>query len=356
MNSGNVLKDFAKLEELRASQSNCAFCELLFLAVERYGSGDVNDATTCSLCWEIDRRQQEDPRNLNFAKSSRRIRLSWSEASDNVQDVYIVLAPPQRLAQPPAEADPITEPASRMSAPVQKLDTETDVQSLIETWLGTCLDNHPSSCSSTHNNEEQFRSLMEETYFGVIDVTDMQLKTLPMRYGKPDSYVALSYVWGQDTQGNSDYVSTRTTVMQYIKRGGLQQVWEKLPDTIQDSILLVQRLGYRFLWIDAFCIVQDSGNSWALNSEAMHLIYGNALFTTCAADGNSCSAGLRAASRTYHAAITQGCRRCRQGMSSGRQWQLCVQDEPLAQRGPDAPHVVLVRLERWKDRVSPGQH
>ncbi|KAK8052960.1 hypothetical protein PG996_012261 [Apiospora saccharicola] len=296
MNSGNVLKDFAKLEELRASQSTCAFCEMLCLAVQRYGSGDVNDSTTCSLCWEIDRRQQEDPSNMNFAKSSRRIRLSWSEASDNVQDVYIVLVPPQRSAQPPAESKP--EPAKRMGASAQKLDAVTEVQSLIETWLGTCLDKHPTSCNATHNNEEQFRSLMEETYFGVIDVIDMQLKTLPMKYGEPESYVALSYVWGQDTQGNSDYVSTRTTVMQYIQRDGLQQVWERLPHTIQDSILLVQRLGYRFLWIDAFCIVQDSGNSWKLNSEAMHLIYGNALFTICAADGSSCSAGLRAAWRT----------------------------------------------------------
>lgn len=120
---------------------------------------------------------------MNFAKSSRRIRLSWSESSDNVQDVYIVLAPPQRSAQPPADVRP--ETINRKNAPAQKLDTETEVQSLIETWLETCLHKHPSSCNATHNNEEQFMSLIVETYFGVIDVDDMQLKTLPMKHGSP---------------------------------------------------------------------------------------------------------------------------------------------------------------------------
>lgn len=69
---------------------------------------------------------------------------------------------------------------------------------------------------------------------------------------------------------------------------------DQLPQTIQDAILLVTRLGYRYLWVDSLCIVQDSKSSWQLNASAMHLIYGNAEFTICAADGKDSSVGLRA--------------------------------------------------------------
>lgn len=58
-------------------------------------------------------------------------------------------------------------------------------------------------------------------------------------------------------------------------------------------MLLVRAIGQRYLWVDSLCIVQDSTSSWELNAKAMHLIYGNAYFTICAADGDA-TAGLRA--------------------------------------------------------------
>ncbi|KAK8045582.1 hypothetical protein PG993_005606 [Apiospora rasikravindrae] len=295
INSGNIFKCFASMKELRDSMSSCAFCNLLYLAIQRYGSGDIDDSTTCSLRWELDRRQDEDPSSAESAHSSWRLRLSWNEISGKVQDVYVALMPPQSSA--PSSTYSSGQPTSQTKAKSQPsaTDTSTDVQVLVETWVGTCLEQHRGSCDATHNSTEEFKSLVEETYFGVIDVVDMQLKELPIEDGRPNPYVALSYVWGQEIRGNSDYVSTRATVMKYITPGGLKQVWERLPQTIQDSILLVRRLGCRYLWIDALCIVQDSGSSWKLNSEAMHLIYGNALFTICAADGDGCSAGLKAA-------------------------------------------------------------
>lgn len=60
-------------------------------------------------------------------------------------------------------------------------------------------------------------------------------------------------------------------------------------------MLLVKRIGLRYLWVDSLCIVQDSLSSWELNAKAMHLVYGNAYFTICAADGDA-TTGLRALS------------------------------------------------------------
>lgn len=166
-------------------------------------------------------------------------------------------------------------------------------------WLDMCVHGHGETCSDTHGTSRDFLKLIDETYFGVIDVLDMQLKSLPTLQQpdgtrSPDKYVALSYVWGKGSE-RTRYVTTAATVSTHIKRGGLAAAWAKLPRTIQDAILLVNRLGQRYLWVDSLCITQGNEMSWENNAKAMHLIYGHAYFTICAADGDS-ESGLRAAS------------------------------------------------------------
>jgi hypothetical protein len=76
--------------------------------------------------------------------------------------------------------------------------------------------------------------------------------------------------------------------------GGLEKAFHKFPKAIQDAIKLVRQLGVQYLCVDALCIVQDSARSWKLNAYNMDLIYGNAIFTICAADGVDASTGLLA--------------------------------------------------------------
>ncbi|KAI5926683.1 heterokaryon incompatibility protein-domain-containing protein [Camillea tinctor] len=121
----------------------------------------------------------------------------------------------------------------------------------------------------------------------------MQLKALPTTNGKPEQYVALSYTWGEQRRGQMPYMTTRSNVILHIQKNGLSAVLEKLPKTVWDAMLLVKQLGERYLWVDSLCIVQDSVRSWELNAKAMHLVYGFAHFTICAADGDA-TTGLRA--------------------------------------------------------------
>ena len=107
---------------------------------------------------------------------------------------------------------------------------------------------------------------------------------------KHEDYVALSYVWGR----NTPYCTLLSNILQHCEPGGLEIFRNRLPKVIQDAILLVQRLGYRYLWIDSLCMLQDSPRSWRLNSQNMDLIFGNAALTICAADGNDSSTGLNA--------------------------------------------------------------
>lgn len=53
-----------------------------------------------------------------------------------------------------------------------------------------------------------------------------------------------------------------------------------------DALSITRRLGYRYIWIDSLCIIQDSTDDWRSQSAQMASIYGN---STCniAAEGHS---------------------------------------------------------------------
>ncbi|KAI2462737.1 heterokaryon incompatibility protein-domain-containing protein [Annulohypoxylon bovei var. microspora] len=288
LRTGELPHEFASLDQLRANSIQCHFCSFISNAVERYSGHDIPGNTKCYLTWQIDGRGEDtEKRTIN---RTRRLRLSWGSDVHNGQ-VYLVLA---------ASNDALRTglyPSSPMAKGTYSLGREfhdqTEKQALIKSWLDHCHKEHDATCSETHGTVEEHLKLVKETYFGVIDVVDMQLKSLPIENNIPARYVALSYVWGSD-QKKPRYMSTQKTAMTHIEHGGLSYAWSKLPKTIQDAILLVSRLGERYLWIDSLCIVQDSPISWNNNASAMHLIYGHAYFTICAADGDS-ESGLRAA-------------------------------------------------------------
>lgn len=91
------------------------------------------------------------------------------------------------------------------------------------------------SCKSKRAALDEFLELLEETYFGVIDVQYyMQLKSLSDDLREePEPYVALSYVW--DEHSVRSYITTRSDVLMHIQSGGLKTAWEKLPLAIQDA-------------------------------------------------------------------------------------------------------------------------
>ena len=278
-----------RLHELRDNRDTCRFCELLYKAIERYSNENTSDETACSLTWEVDGRRVEPDSGNCYVNSTRRIRLSWCETTGNGQEVYLVFVAPRDPQRPNSDARATWK--QEMYFLGREFGDQREKQALIKSWLDLCVNNHNEACLDTHGTGTEFIELIKETYFGVIDVADMQLKALPITKGKPERYVALSYVWGRRSHDESPYTTTRANVLTHILHGGLETAVDKLPRTIQDAILLVSRLGERYLWIDSLCIVQDSDSSWQLNARAMHLVYGNAYFTICAADGDS-STGL----------------------------------------------------------------
>jgi hypothetical protein len=62
---------------------------------------------------------------------------------------------------------------------------------------------------------------------------------------------------------------------------------EELPRTYRDAISLTRALGYRHLWIDAICIIQDDEDDWEKESKNMGGIFANAVCTLAAVDAVS---------------------------------------------------------------------
>jgi hypothetical protein len=98
-------------------------------------------------------------------------------------------------------------------------------------------------------------------------------------------YVALSYRWGgleaiwQTTIRNLD---SRLTVFSI----------DELPQTLSDAVKVTRDLGFKWIWVDSLCIVQDDENDWAREAVKMAAVYQNAIVTIAADSSQDAKAGL----------------------------------------------------------------
>lgn len=97
-------------------------------------------------------------------------------------------------------------------------------------------------------------------------------------------YLALSYCWGGDQPH-------KTTHERMISED-FNLDWRKLPPSIQDAVKVTIGLGYRFLWVDSLCIVQDHEAEKARQIALMPQIYSNAAITIMASRSEGAARGF----------------------------------------------------------------
>ena len=103
-----------------------------------------------------------------------------------------------------------------------------------------------------------------------------------------DEYVALSYPWG----GVKQLRLTTENEPSFVQPGSLTKSYNQLAKTIQDAIVLVSKVGMRYLWVDSLSILQDDKTSVSQQMNQMGEIYRNAHFTIFAISGNDANYGL----------------------------------------------------------------
>lgn len=94
------------------------------------------------------------------------------------------------------------------------------------------------------------------------------------RFRSHGQYVSLSHRWGSLNQ----FVTTKDNLSSRREK----IMFNTLPKTFRDSVVVVRALKIRYLWIDAICIIQDDPDDWRQQSTVMGGIYSNALFTIAA--------------------------------------------------------------------------
>lgn len=154
--------------------------------------------------------------------------------------------------------------------------TERVDAEVIRLWLSRCEDRH-SLCS---------QRISDSYPPGLILIDAVKMCIVRVASHNPVRYIALSYVWGYIAQPTLKKAVLET----WMSDGQLRDV--EIPQTIRDAIHLVQMIGYRYIWVDALCIVQDDSESRHDQISQMHEIYRHADLTIVAADGDNCSGGL----------------------------------------------------------------
>ncbi|KAI3319883.1 HET-domain-containing protein [Xylariaceae sp. AK1471] len=137
-------------------------------------------------------------------------------------------------------------------------------------WLLNCLTRHAACISA----EGPLPNLPTR----VIDVGppdgSQELVLRPGR-GLQGRYIALTHRWGVSVTMKS----TKQSLSEWLKCIKFQC----LTKVMQDAVTVTRKLGIRYLWIDALCIIQDSHSDWSVEACDMARIYRNAFLTIAAA-------------------------------------------------------------------------
>jgi hypothetical protein len=145
-------------------------------------------------------------------------------------------------------------------------------------WLNECLYDH-KECQS--NRETKFPKRVLDV--GTSDEHEIRLIESENLTGE---WVVLSHCWGQ---GDAQPVITTTRNLELHLKCIQLAV---LPATFRDAVIITRRLGFRYLWIDSLCIIQDSNDDWSTESSKMHDIYRNAVLTIAAEASLNSRAGI----------------------------------------------------------------
>ena len=139
-------------------------------------------------------------------------------------------------------------------------------------WLRNCLQTHKGSIC-----EQPTNGLPNAMPTRLVSIDESQNRIRLIECGdKRFPYFALSYCWGP-TEHSSTTEATYQDRLRNIP-------WSPLPKTYKDAIDFTRALGYRYIWIDSICIIQDKEDDRHHEASLMGETYRNAILTISAAN------------------------------------------------------------------------
>lgn len=153
----------------------------------------------------------------------------------------------------------------------------------LDGWIQSCNENHGDKCKVDPITERPPHHIPD----WVIDTEEGRI----VRGRRVQRYAALSYVWGSpatdDVGGRATaedrLILSKESLTDFCCEGFLQsRVLGRVPLVIRDAINFVKLSGFRYLWVDSLCIVQDEDTTRD-SVGLMNEIYSGAYFTIIAA-------------------------------------------------------------------------
>lgn len=90
--------------------------------------------------------------------------------------------------------------------------------------------------------------------------------------GTRGRYLTLSHRWG-----SKHTFTLTTTSIAALTTDGIKAI--NIPQTYRDAIAVTLSFGYRYLWIDTLCVIQDDTDDWLRESANMSSVYSNSFCT-----------------------------------------------------------------------------
>jgi hypothetical protein len=259
----------------------CAFCNFIVSAMtssSRELRGLSLDELQFSLEWIKDGRRLQGLTDT-LSPSTRRLRIATHNKA--LPDAYLVLMTPE---------------GSEEQFLGRKVDASTIDIFQLQRWLAICRHGH-QGCRGALKDDDTKR-LLSNSSFRLIDVDRQCIVS-----AEAQPFFALSYVWGRG--GGNFFKATKATLDAIMQPEGLKSV--QLPPTVAEAIHLTKLLGYKYIWVDALCIVQDDKEDWIGMAAVMDSVYALATLTICAAGGDAYFGirGLKQGGRNFRQAIAR---------------------------------------------------
>ena len=170
----------------------------------------------------------------------------------------------------------IASDSSPESIGTRNLLNHTDT-GLCREWLKQCQSEH-HSCPPISESDLPTR---------LLDIGDpskgVQPRLVDTR-GQRGQYLTLSHCWGT----SKPPLTTKANVSSQMSSIPL----DSMPKTFRDALKIVRSLGYRYIWIDSYCIVQDDDTDWQPECASMAAVYNNCVVTLAAPFASDCHAGF----------------------------------------------------------------
>jgi hypothetical protein len=134
-------------------------------------------------------------------------------------------------------------------------------------WIETCLHSHPN-CHKFHQVTVRQNDRRPTRVLEVTGPSSLRLRNNMTT--KKFEYLALSHMWGDPSVQHIKLLLKNTAAFEK------DILWHELSSIYKEAVRVTLALGYKYLWIDSLCIIQDCTADWAFEARLMASVYGNA--------------------------------------------------------------------------------